>query len=170
MDEDAKSKSKFAESHDEPLFMAIPQADVAFQTAYRRAATTLPQFIKFIEQNQCLGDSFCSAKLRFRDPDESDRLGEDRYLFLWLSDVRYHARERVFSGTFFEVPPAFEKWHQVGQRLAFEPEDIFDWMVLDHGHLHGGFTLRVARQKLPEAERASYDRYVGVSVYEPLPT
>jgi uncharacterized protein YegJ (DUF2314 family) len=165
MDDDRKS-SRFAEPHDEPIFMAIPRADAAFQAAFRGAAATVPQFI---EQIQRVGDSFCSAKLRFRDPDASDRLGEDRFLFLWLSGVHYHAAERVFSGTFFEVPPAFQKWHQVGQRLAFQAEDIFDWMVLESGHLYGGFTLRVAREKLPEAERDSYDRYVGVSVYEPLP-
>jgi uncharacterized protein YegJ (DUF2314 family) len=158
--------NKFSEQQDEPLFMAIPQADADFQSAYDRAAATLPQFIEHIQRG---GDAFYSAKLRFCDPDESERLGEDRFAFLWLGSVHYHPAERVFSGTFFEVPPEFQKWHQVGQRLAFDPEDIFDWMVLRQGHLHGGFTLRVSRSKLPETEHESYDRYVGVSVYEPLP-
>ena len=158
--------SKFSEPQDEPLFMAIPKADADFQSAYDRAAASLPQFIEHIQSG---GDAFYSAKLRFRDPDESERLGEDRFAFLWLGSVHYHPAERVFSGTFFEVPPEFQKWHQVGQRLAFDPEDIFDWMVFRQGHLHGGFTLRVSRSKLPEAEHESYDRYVGVSVYEPLP-
>lgn len=165
MNEATNSASEFAKPQKEPLFVAIPQYDAAFQTAYDRAAATIPHFIEHILR---AGDSFCSAKLRFRDPDESERLGEDRFLFLWLSTVHYHADERLFSGTFFEVPPEFQKWHQVGQRLAFDPEDIFDWMVLHQGHLYGGFTLRVAREKLPQAERESYDRYVGVSVYEPL--
>lgn len=146
--------------------MAVPQSDTAFQVAYDRAAATIPQFIEHIHRGEA---SICSAKLRFRDPDESERLGEDRFLFLWLTAVQYQTAERVFSGTFLEVPPAFQKWYQVGQSLAFDPEDIFDWMVLHQGHLHGGFTLRVAREKLPEAERDSYDRYIGVSVYEPLP-
>jgi hypothetical protein len=77
----------------------------------------------------------CSAKLRFRDPDESERLGEDRFLFLWLSAVHYQTAERVFSGTFFEVPHGLQRWHQVGQSLGFDPEEIFDWMVLRQGHL-----------------------------------
>jgi len=166
MNEDQNSPSKFAEPQVEPLFMAIPKTDADFQSAYDRAAATLPHFIEHIQHG---GDAFYSAKLRFRDPDESERLGEDRFSFLWLTSVHYHVAERVFSGTFFEVPPEFQKWHQVGQRLAFDPEDIFDWMVLRQGHLHGGFTLRVSRSKLPEAEHESYDRYVGVSVYEPLP-
>jgi uncharacterized protein YegJ (DUF2314 family) len=57
----------------------------------------------------------------------------------------------------------------VGQYYLFDPDQIFDWMVLRQGHLLGGFTLRVTREKLPETERESYDRYVGISVYEPLP-
>ncbi len=161
-----ESQNKFAESQHEPLFRAIPQREAEFQSAYDRAAATISEFIEHIQRG---GDTLLSAKLRFRDPDESERLGEDRFLFLWLGGVHYHMAEGVFSGTFFEVPPKLQKWHQIGQRLAFDPEDIFDWMVLDQGHLQGGFTLRVTRTKLPEAERESYDRYVGVSVYEPLP-
>ena len=150
----------------EPLFNAISQTDADFQSAYDRAAETVPQFIEHVESGE---DGFYSAKLRFRDPDESERLGEDRFALIWLTSVHYHAKERIFSGTFFEVPHEFQKWHHVGQCLSFEPEDIFDWMVLREGHLHGGFTLRVSRSKRPEAERDSYDRYIGVSVYEPLP-
>lgn len=42
----------------------------------------------------------------------------------------------------FEVPPELQNWHQVGQRLGFEGEDIFDWMVLtEDGRLFGGYTL-----------------------------
>jgi len=161
-----ESPNKFAEPQDEPLFTAISQRDAEFQSAYDRAAATIPQFIEHIQRGD---DAFRSAKLRFRDPDESERLGEDRFLFLWLGGVHYYPDDRVFSGTFFEVPAEFQKWHQIGQHLVFDPEDIFDWMVLHQGRLHGGFTLRVSREKLPEAERESYDRYVGVSVYEPLP-
>jgi uncharacterized protein YegJ (DUF2314 family) len=112
--------------------------------------------------------AYHAAKLRFRDPDESDRSGEDRFVFLWLTGVHYHADERIFSGTFFEVPPELQKWHEVGQRLAFHGEDIFDWMVLtEDGRLFGGYTLRVSRSKLPESQRAAYDRHIGVRVYEP---
>ena len=161
-----ESLSKFGEPPDEPLFIAISQSDGAFQAAYDRAEATIPQFIVHIEN---ASDAFRSAKLRFRDPDESERLGEDRFLFLWLTDVFYYPDDRNFTGMFFEVPPEFQKWHQVGQYYLFNPDQIFDWMVLRQGHLHGGFTLRVTRDKLPEAERESYDRYVGVSVYEPLP-
>ena len=166
MTEEHKTESKFAKPQNEPLFTAVSQTDPAFQIAYDQALATVPAFIKRLESRTT---PFCLAKLRFRDPDESERLGENRFLFLWLSDVYYHREEHVFSGTFFEVPPEFQKWHQVGARLTFDPDDIFDWMIIENAHLHGGFTLRVTRDKLPESERDSYDQFVGVSVYEPLP-
>lgn len=166
MKESPDSPRKFAGPQAEPLFTAISKTDRDFQKAYDRAAATVPQFIEHIQRG---GDALFSAKLRFRDPDESERLGEDRFLFLWLTGVHYYPDERVFSGVFFEVPSGFQKWHRVGEQLVFEPEEIFDRMVLDQGRMQGGFTLRVAREKLPEAERESYDSYIGVSVYEPLP-
>ncbi len=94
-------------------------------------------------------------------------MGEDRFVYLWLGDAHYHPTERVFSGAFFELPPELEKWHQVGERLAFESEDIFDWMVLTRdGRLFGGYTLRVTRSHLPESQRAGYDEHIGVRSYE----
>ena len=157
--------SNFPERPNQPLFTAIAKSDTDFQEAYAAASRTLPQFSEHLQGGT---PACCSAKLSFRDPDESDRLGEDRLLYLWLTGVQYDAEERVFSGTFFEVPTELQKWHQVGQTLTFEGEDIFDWMVLtEDGRLFGGFTLRVSRSKLPEGERADYDRYIGVRVYEP---
>ena len=148
----------------EPVFAAISEADADFHSAYALAASTLPRFISLLEHRE---EAIFSAKLRFRDPDESERLDEDRFAFIWLTSVHYYPEDRVFSGVFFELPAAFRKWHQVGQHHVFEPDEIFDWMVLRQGHLHGGFTLRVSRSRIPESERASYDQHIGVSVYEP---
>lgn len=150
---------------DEPIFTAVSRANPDMRAAHARAAATIP---RFIEHTQSDVRGFRGAKLRFRDPDESERLGENRFLFLWLTGVHYHAKEKLFSGTFFEVPREFQKWHKVGDRLGFDPEDVFDWMMLtEDGRLFGGFTLRVSRALLPEAERADYDRHIGVRVYEP---
>ena len=109
------------------------------------------------------------AKLRFKNPDLSERLGEDRFLFLWLSDVYYHEEEKLLSGVFFEVPEELTRWHQEGKRLGFEPEDVFDWMVIENGHAKGGFTIRATRNRLSsDKEKSDYDEYIGVKSYEPI--
>lgn len=69
-----------------------------------------------------------------------------------------------FSAPSLKCRPNSKNGIKVGHRLGFDPADVFD-----NGQLHGGYTLRLARQNLPEAERESYDSYVGVSVYEALP-
>lgn len=159
------TSGKNSEEQAQPLFTAISRSDSSFHEAYKSASRTLPQFINDLQSGM---RAYFSVKLRFRDPDESERLGENRFLFLWLSAIHYYPEERIFSGSFFEVPPEFRKWHQVGQKITFEGEDIFDWMTLtEDGRLFGGFTLRVSRSKLPESQRADYDRYIGVRVYEP---
>lgn len=150
----------------EPRFTAIRSDDPELQQAYAHAAATVSLFQGLVQR---AGSHISSAKLRFRDPDLSEELGEDRFLFLWLTSIHYHEAERIFSGAFFEVPSELTKWHQVGQRLGFEADAIFDWMVNDGGRLNGGFTLRVTRARLPEAGRARYDEYTGVTIWEPLP-
>ena len=118
--------SKFAQKQDEPLFMAIPQTDSDFQSAYARAAATLPQFIEHIQRG---GDVIHSAKLRFRDPDASERLREDRFAFLWLTGVQYHPSERVFSGAFFEVPPEFHGIRWVSVSLSIPKTSLTGWLL-----------------------------------------
>lgn len=154
-----RKKSKFEEPQEEPLFVAIASADQELQAAYSRTAQTMAEFQSHVVRP---GDHICSAKLRFKDPNESDRTGRDVLLYLWLTAVTYNSTTGNYTGTFFEVPPELHEWHWVGQRLEFEEDAAFDWMVNDEGTLHGGFTLRVNRNRLPESEREAYDNYIGV--------
>lgn len=151
------------DAENEPMFTAISNSDKEFQGAYRLASETIDDFIKMLQKDE---KSIYSVKLRFRDPDLSEKLGEDRFLYIWLTNVYYHEDKNILSGEFFELPQEMQKWHKVGQRLGFDKEDVFDWMIIDsNGQLRGGYTLRVSRSKLPENERVEFDKHVGVSVY-----
>jgi uncharacterized protein YegJ (DUF2314 family) len=148
----------------EPIFRAVRDDDLLIVKAHRTAAETLGEFRSLMHR---LPEASYLAKLRFRDPDLSEQHGKDAFFFLWLSEVAYHEAQHLFSGAFFEVPAGFEKWHAVGTRLAFDPEDIFDWMVNDSGHIYGAFTIRVHRDRLSSEEQINYDSYMGASSYEP---
>jgi uncharacterized protein YegJ (DUF2314 family) len=152
-------KHNSEEKQVESLFIAISATDQLYQAAHAQAAKTMSEFRDNVQRN---GDHVCSAKLRFRDPTESERTGRDAFLFIWLTEVVFDSTSGFYTGTFFEVPAELKAWHSSGQKLAFEPEDVFDWMVNDNGSLIGGFTLRVHRNSLPESERSAYDLYVGV--------
>lgn len=139
--------------------MNVDRDDPEMSQAHAIAANTVDQFLEHIQRH---GGHTCAAKLHFRDPDLSQELGEDQFLYMWLTSVDISDTGNELSGIFFEVPKEMLKWHWPGQRLHFEREDIFDWFVNDEGSLYGGFTLRVTRSRLPEEERASFDEYTGV--------
>src|SRR5262245_53723875 len=97
----------------------VAPADPEMAAPYRQAAATIQHFAEHIARPS---DCICAAKLRFRDPDLSEELGEDQFVFLWLTSVTYDRSEQLFSGLFFELPRELSKWHEVGERLAFEAE------------------------------------------------
>jgi uncharacterized protein YegJ (DUF2314 family) len=127
-----------------------------------RARSTLPRFRELIVTSTG-PETYRSAKLRFRDPELSERLGEDRYFYSWVSFVTCDGD--AFFGTLVQ-PPSEIKWLEAGQSIRFKGDELWDWMVNQDGHLFGGFSLRVMREALPEERRAAFDQYVGVKSYE----
>ena len=151
--------SAFEEAHDEPLFSATRSDDADMQRAYAAAAASLDDFVGHLKRD---GSHIAAVKMRLRDPDQSERLGEDRFVFLWLLVVEHDEASRRFALRFFEVPPELQKWHKPGDVIVIEHDQIFDWFVNDDGLMHGAFTMRVARSRMPESERAAFDKYTGV--------
>jgi uncharacterized protein YegJ (DUF2314 family) len=155
-------RDPFDEPQAEPLFIALRNDDPAVLGAIDRARHTVDRFRELITARRG-PETFHSAKLHFRDPEASARLGEDRFFYLWVSFVTW--AEGAFSGTAVEVPKEID-WLHSGEVVRFQDDDVCDWMVNDNGRLFGGFSLRVTRAKLPEERRASFDRYIGVHTYE----
>lgn len=150
--------SEFESPQDEPGFVTTASGDAELRAAHARTARTMDEFRSHVLRP---GDHVCAAKLSFRDPAESERTGRDALLYLWLTSVTLDASSGRYVGVFFEVPAELREWHWPGQELEFEAEDVFDWMVNDDGLVHGGFTLRVHRSRLPESQRDDYDRRIG---------
>jgi uncharacterized protein YegJ (DUF2314 family) len=154
-----RKKSVFEQPQEQPLFRATRKDDPDMLRAYARAADSVDELLAHLDREDC---GTAAIKMRFRDPDESERLGEDRFAFIWLLVRRHDPKARKFVVEFFELPPEFQKWHQVGERLLIEHDQIFDWFVNDDGLMHGGFTMRAARAQMPEHDRAAFDQYTGV--------
>lgn len=151
---------------EQPWFKNIDREDAEIKDAHSLAEQTINQFEVYVKEQL---DVTYMAKLRFRDPDLSEKLGKDQFLYMWLTNVVYHENENIFSGAFFEVPEEMQKWHQVGQRLGFEHDDVFDWMINDNGKVKGAFTIRVTRSRLKtESEKNEFDEFIGITEYETI--
>ena len=160
-------KSRFTAPESEPIFVAVPNKEKDLHDAYSKASETMVEFKKHVTTP---GTHICSVKLKFRDPKLSEELGEDRFAFIWLTATHFHDEDNLYAVEFFEVPKEFHEWHQVGQRLAIEAEDVFDWMVNYDGYVYGGFTLRAVKKHLSEADKAAHDEYLGVNEWAPIPS
>ncbi len=149
-----------------PIFRDTDKNDPKVIEAHSKCANSIGDFVNFVKEERLVT---YMAKLRFIDPDLSEKNGHEYVFYLWLNDVLFHENDNMLSGVFFEVPEGFEKWHAVGSRLGFDPEDVFDWMINDEGHVKGGFTIRATREKLEtEFEKKEYDEYIGIKSYEPI--
>jgi len=151
-------KRVFGSSPKESLFLTVHKSDEEMLRAYKAAEATIEHLISFINSDD---DAIRCVKLRFKDPALSEKLGEDRFVFLWLANVQVEL-DGMFVATFFETPAELRSWYRPGEDVRFRREDIFDWFVNKHGQMYGGFTMLVQRARLPEAERGSFDEYTGV--------
>jgi uncharacterized protein YegJ (DUF2314 family) len=133
--------------------MAIASRDPEYQQTIADAKRTLPEFRRRLGGCEKT-DAIPSVKIRLTDGDD--------VAFIWLTCARVEGD--AFVAIVFEIPAEFTHV-KVGDRIRVVEADVLDWMINDSGVLHGGFSVRYQRSKIPESERASFDEYVGVSEY-----
>ena len=151
-----EASSKYDQPQEQPLFMLVP--DSAIAEAAKAANASLPSFRELLA-NGPEPDVPPIVKTYFPDP-------EGGGMWLWLSVDE--VKEAGFNASVFEAPPEFPDLSR-GSRHFIPNEKVADWAAIIEGVMHGGYSLRLQRDRLPEHERASYDRYIGASSYAPLP-
>jgi uncharacterized protein YegJ (DUF2314 family) len=55
---------------------------------------------------------------------------------------------------------------RLGDRIVVDKERISDWMYVDRGRLVGGYTIRVLRATLSEADRQAFDASLPFEIAE----
>ena len=125
--------------------------DTEMSAAIAQAQATLPEFIEALRNQYPWRRNF-SLKARFRTPGGG---GEH----IWVGEPRYDGRR--FHGRLGNEPEARLGIHE-DDPVAVNAADVSDWMYFDGDKLKGGYTLRVLRSRLSPAERARFDRKLGV--------
>lgn len=136
-----------------PKFNQIASSDPEYQQTIVDAQNTLDQFRAMLPED---GSPMPSAMVKTLIEE-----GENR-AFMWLMNTMCDGDE--FVAMFFEVPQNFTEYAE-GDFVRIAAQDVMDWMVNDEGTLHGGYSIRYQRERKPEAERADYDAYIGVTRY-----
>jgi uncharacterized protein YegJ (DUF2314 family) len=118
--------------------------DAELDAAIQQARDFLQTFIQTIETPQA-DRTLVAVKVRFSPPGESPQ-------DIWVDEVTYAAG--VFRGSMGDDIPALRL--EFGEKITVDKKDILDWMIVEDGKLIGGYTIRLAMQRMSPEERERF--------------
>ena len=126
--------------------------DVEREAAFRQARETLDSFIQKVEVSQP-NRSLIAVKVRFFLPDGSTQ-------DLWVDRISYG--DGSFHGTMGDDIPTLKL--SVDDKITIKRDDIVDWMIVENGKLIGGYTIRLAFQRMTPEEKQRFLETVNYSI------
>jgi uncharacterized protein YegJ (DUF2314 family) len=118
--------------------------DPELETAIQQARDTLDLFIEKIGTPHP-GRTQVAVKVRFILPNEPPQ-------DIWVDEVTYN--DGSFRGTMGDDIPSLRL--TVGDRITVSRDEIVDWAIVEEGKLAGGYTIRLAVQRMSPEERERF--------------
>jgi uncharacterized protein YegJ (DUF2314 family) len=126
--------------------------DVEMEAAFQQARDTLDSFIQKIEASHP-NRTLIAVKVRFVLPDGSTQ-------DLWVDRISY--RDGLFHGTMGDDIPTLKL--SVDEKITIKRNDIVDWMIVEDGKLIGGYTIRLAFERMTPEEKQRFLETVNYSI------
>lgn len=123
---------------DKPDTLVNEFDEAAMDAAIARARQETPTFLAALAKGDA--DSY-SVKAPISENGKTEHF--------WISDVTY--RDGVFSGKIANEP-GIVTHVRLGQPWTVTEGEISDWMVVQSGRIHGGYTIDPLLPSFPEAE------------------
>lgn len=127
-----------------PIPTPATSADPELDAAIAQARASVDEFIERIAAPHP-ARTFVAVKLRFFPPDDSPQ-------DIWLDDATY--ADGVFRGSMGDDIPSLKLFF--GDPVTVRPEEILDWMIVEDGKLIGGYTIRLAYQRMTSEEKQNF--------------
>ena len=137
-----------------PPIVSASSSDPELDEAISSARATLSDFIALLAAPNPTRE-FAALKVRFVPPDSAP-------LDIWCDDVTYAAGQ--FTGNMGDDIPALRL--AFGDRIKISTDSIVDWMIVQDGHLIGGFTIRLAYSRMTPAEKEFFLNDAGYTIDE----
>ncbi|SHE69410.1 YegJ family protein [Pedobacter caeni] len=146
-------KNKVVERSAEPDLVYIPNEDERMNWAMEKAGLTLWYFENSLKSPSA-GQEYFSIKVMIED--------EGQVEHIWLTAPDFDEEGNLFGEVGNE--PVQVKNVKLGQKIGVMRTLISDWMIVEHGRLIGGYTIRAIREGIPETERTSFDESIGLLI------
>jgi uncharacterized protein YegJ (DUF2314 family) len=126
--------------------------DAEMEAAFHQARDTLDVFRERIAAPHS-NRTYVALKVRFSSPDGN---AQD----IWVDNVIY--TEGSFRGKMGDDIPALKL--SFGEELVIPTEDIVDWMIVEDGKLIGGYTIRLAYERMSPEEKERFLEAIDYSL------
>ena len=141
-----------------PTPVALPttrlSADAEMQAASEQARDTLDVFLQQIETPRS-DRTRIAVKVRVYPPGE---LPQD----IWVDQVTY--ADGSLRGTMGDDIPLLRL--SIGDKIRVAQKDVVDWMIVENGKMIGGYTIRLALQRMSPAEKQRFLEAIDYSIEE----
>lgn len=127
-----------------PSTPTTSSGDTGLDSAITQARGSLDEFVTRIAAPHA-NRTFVAVKVRFAPPGE---LPQD----IWVDEVTH--TNGVFRGAMGDDIPSLRL--EAGERVTIKEADIVDWMIVEDGKLIGGYTIRLAVQRMSPEERERF--------------
>jgi len=142
----ADSGQAFEKRSTEPAYVEVPKDHTAMHQAVTQARKTVGEFIAALK-HPAPGQQDFEVKKPFIQNGQVEHI--------WLSDVQFVGNR--FQGRVDNQPRKIQGL-KLGQLVSVNPNEISDWLYIDHGKLMGGYTVRVHYNELSPEEKQEFDR------------
>jgi uncharacterized protein YegJ (DUF2314 family) len=126
--------------------------DVELDAAIQQARDSLDVFIERIASPHG-NRTLVAVKVRFFSPDGSSQ-------DIWADGVTY--TDDTFRGHMGDDIPALKL--KFDEKITIPREDILDWMIVEDGKLIGGYTIRLAVQRMSPEEKERFLKTLDYSI------
>jgi uncharacterized protein YegJ (DUF2314 family) len=126
--------------------------DPELDAAITKARDSLNTFVDKIATPHA-DRTIVAIKVRFYP---ADNLPQD----IWIDGVTY--ADGVFHGDMGDDIPSLRL--KFGQKITVDEKDILDWMIVQDGKLIGGYTIRLAMQRMSPEERERFLKSLDYSI------
>lgn len=113
-------------------------------SAIAQARGSLDEFVTRISVPKA-NRTFVALKVRFAPPGEGPQ-------DIWVDEVTH--TNGVFRGNMGDDIPSLRL--EAGEKITIDEKDIIDWMLVEDGKLIGGYTIRLAVQRMSPEEREQF--------------
>ena len=147
------NSNKKIERQNEPTIYNVEENDVEMNKAIEKAKQTIDSF-DYAFKNNSRVFTFFGLKKKFEENGNVEHI--------WIGNI-----QKIESGKYIGVIdnlPEKIKSVKLGDTVQIEKKEISDWMYIKKTELHGGYTIRLLRERMTEDERKKFDAESGMKI------